>query len=415
MLQCRSVSHEHVPLNQRELLSFSPSEQSAWLSSLDEVEAILLVTCNRTELYANLPQETHMNDLWAHLLCTKCLDPLQFASQTLHLNGFEASHHLFQVASSLKSLVLGEAQILGQVTHALDQSLELDTCGHMLSVVFRAAIHAAKRVHHETPIGQGQISVSALGINQIEQVLGDLSTQKILVIGAGEMGQAILKGLDRRKLKHITLISRTYQRACELAEQWSIQARPLTDLKELLLEADIVFSTSNAPFPILVRADLEPIMAQRGKRDLYLVDIAVPRDIDPSASQLEGIHLYNLDEFEQAVQQNRQQRADLIPEVETILQAELTRLWQTLDGQSVVPTIRRLRNHVEQIRQMEFDRICNRLSDDNEQFRELLEEFSHRFMNKVLHQPTHNLKTKASQGAGALYSSVATDLFGLED
>ncbi len=416
MLHCYSINHDNAPLSVRESLSFSSDEQMAWLSGLVNMQAVLLVTCNRVELYAYLPESQDMGSLWANLLYQKQLDVAQFAPYTAKLKGYEAVHHLFQVAGSLKSLALGEAQILGQVASAFEQAQHIGTCGRDLSMIFRAAIHAAKRIHHETALGRGQISVSSLGINQIERVLGDLTRRSILVIGAGEMGQAVVKGLDRRHAKTVTVISRTYERSQQVAKNWQITARPMTDLREALVQSEVVFTTSGAPFPILTCADLAPVMALRNQRDLYIVDIAVPRDVEPVVAQLDGIHLYDLDELEHVVQINSHERKSAVPHAQTILEEELNKLWQAHEGQSVVPTIRQLREHVEQIRQSEIGRILNRLPPENgEEIRLLLEEFSYRFMNKVLHQPTQNLKTKASQGTGQLLSSLTRDLFGLED
>jgi len=416
MLYCYSINHNNTPLSIRESLSFTPEEQVAWLKLLINTEVVLLVTCNRIEMYAYLPESQNMDALWASLLSERQFAPPLFAPYTTRLKGYEAAHHLFQVTASLNSLALGEAQILGQVTVAFEQAQQQGTSGHHLSMLFRAAIHAAKRIHHETTLGKGQVSVSSLGINQIEQVVGDLSHCPILVIGAGEMGQAVIKGLDRRRAQNVTLISRTYERAQQVAESWQVSVRPITDLKEALIQTQVVFTTSNAPFPILTTADLAPIMTLRQHSALYVVDIAVPRDVEPEASQIAGIHLYNLDRLEPVVQLNAHERQAAIPHAQSILEEELNKLWQAQAGQSIVPTIRQLRGHVDHIRQAELGRILSRVSAENDaQVRALLEEFSYRFMNKVLHHPTENLKVKASQGLGNLFTSMVRDLFELED
>jgi glutamyl-tRNA reductase len=400
----------------REVLSFTPDEQILWLKQSSSQEVVLLVTCNRVELYAYLPDAQMVDALWLNLLYQKGIDPTRLAPYTTRLQGYEAAHHLFQVTSSLKSLALGEAQILGQVTTAFEQAQHSGTCGQYVSMIFRAAIHAAKRVQHETVLGQGQVSVSSLGIHKIEQVLGDLKQRSILVIGAGEMGQAVIKGLDRREAQNVTLLSRTYDHARQVADAWRVKVRPITDLKDMLVQAEIVFTTSSAPFPILTTADLLPIMELRGNRPLYIVDIAVPRDVEAIVAQIPGISLYDLDELEQVTQANHQERRRAVPHAECILDEELGKLWHNYEGQSVVPMIRQLRKHVDQIRQAELERIANRLPHENvEEIRNLLEEFSQRFMNKVLHHPTLNLKAKASQGTGNLFSSLTRDLFGLEE
>lgn len=416
MLYCYSINHNNAPLAVRENLSFTPDEQIAWLTQQEGAEAVLLVTCNRVELYTEAADPQDIERLWGNLLHYKHLDPAQFIPYTARMRGYEAALHLFQVAGSLKSMVLGESQILGQVATALEFAQHKGTCGHTLSMTFRAALHAAKRVQHETQLGHGQVSVSSLGIHQMEQVLGNLAHRPILVIGAGEMGQAVIKGLKNRRAQQITLLSRTYERAQHIAETWQIAARPMTDLEDMLAQAEIVFSTSSAPFPILASAELAPIMTLRGQRAIYLVDLAVPRDVEPEVAHIEGVHLYNLEKLALVIHQNTHERAAAIPHAQAILDEELTKLWQAYESQSVVPTIRQLREHVEQIRQSELGRIMNRLPAENsDEVRLLLEEFSHRFMNKVLHHPTHHLKTKASQGTGTLFTTLTRDLFGLED
>lgn len=415
MLYCRSISHQNTPLGIREQLDLSKDQQIQWLTQLENTEAVVLCTCNRLELYAYLPTNK-MDQLWSSLLANKGIDAAKVAPYTVKLNGYEVAHHLFRVASSLKSLALGETQILGQITSALEQAQICLTSGHALSMLFRSAIHAAKRVQSETLINQGHVSVSSLGISRVEQVIGSLHEKTILVIGAGEMGQAVIKGLDRRHLSNVTLVSRTYETACQVAETWGIQARPITYLKELLLQSDVVFTTSSAPFPILNRADIEPIMQTRPNRPLYLVDIALPRDVAADVSEISGVHIYDLDDLAHVVEDNWQEREKAIPLAEGIIDEELVKFWNGCEERSVDPTIRQLRAQAEMIRAAELERIINRLNDgDPEKTRLLLEEFSHRFMNKILHQPTQNLKVKARQGSGSLFSAVARDLFGLED
>ena len=412
MLHCRSISHQNTPVAVREALSLNRDQQIQWLSNLTGIEAVILSTCNRIELYVHGICASGTDALWASLLPVSMETA---APYTVKLSDYEAAHHLFQVAASLQSMALGEAQILGQVTHAYEQALAYQSCGNILSLLFRAAIHAAKRVHHETAINQGHVSVSSMGISRVEQVIGSLADQPILVIGAGEMGQAVIKGLDRRHINaNVTLVSRTYETARQVAQEWRIHAQPITMLKDMLLQANVVFTTSSAPFPILTREDLAPIMAARQGRALYIVDVAVPRDVAAGVADLPGIHLYDLDHLQHVVEENWLDRQNALPQAHAIIEAELLKFWHEYQGRAVVPTIQQLREQVDHIRAMELERVFKRLPED-EDVRALFEEFSHRFMNKVLHQPTHNLKLKAQQGSGALFDAVTRDLFGLEE
>lgn len=403
MFHCYSISYHHAPLEVRERLHFSSTDLAG--------EAVLISTCNRLELYTH---STNPEVAWKQLLAQKQISPEVLAPYTMQLSRHDAAHHLFEVTAGLKSMALGEPQILGQVTDAFETSQRLQQSGHQLSLLFRAAIHAAKRVQTETGINTGHVSLSSLGICQLEQTLGSLENRKILVVGAGEMGQAVIKGLDRRHLSDVTLVSRTYETARQLAEPWKIQVCPITQLKDILLQADIVFTTSSAPFPILTVQDIAPIIQNRG--DLYIVDIAVPRDVEPQVGEIEGVHLYNLDDLQNVVDENRAKREEALPLARRIIDEELAKFWEASESQQVIPTIRQLRDHVEQIRQAELTRIKNRLpSEQQAEMQRLMEEFSYRFMNKVLHQPTQNLKVKATQGSGALFTSLTRDLFGLED
>jgi glutamyl-tRNA reductase len=212
------------------------------------------------------------------------------------------------------------------------------------------------------------------------------------------------------------LISRTYERARQLADAWQIKVRPSADLPAVLTQTDIVFCTTNAPTPLLTTDLLAPIMAERGGRDLHVADIAVPRNAAPEIAQLPGVQLYNLDKLAAVVQANRQARAAVVPHAQALLQAEFDTFWGAYGGRLAVPTVRQLRAHVEQMRQAELDRILKRLpASHSPEMAALLEEFSHRFMNKMLHHPTQQLKAKAEQGVGPEFSRVTRDLFGLEE
>jgi glutamyl-tRNA reductase len=286
-----------------------------------------------------------------------------------------------------------------------------------MSMLLRSAIHAAKRVHSETRISLGNVSVSSLGISKIEQRLGSLQDLSVLVIGAGEMGQAVLKGLRYREdAARVHLISRTFERASQVAERWGAQAHPITHLKDLLLTADVVFATSGASVPILTREDMLPIMDARAGRPLHIVDVAVPRDVAAGVAQIPGVFLDNLDDLQQVIAENHQERQNAIPSARHIIDAELARFWADYQGLDAVPTIQQMRAQADHIRQQELQRIYNKLAgDDAEDLSQLFEEFSHRFMNKMLHQPTQSLRTRAGNGNAALYNSVARDLFGLKD
>lgn len=415
MFHCRSISHHRAPLAIREQLNLTQAQQAQWLAQQAGVEVAILSTCNRLELYAHVPARHQMDALWASLLSQRSIHPADLTAQTVSLAGLDVVGHLFRVSCGLESMALGEPQILGQVTHAYEQAQARATAGAALSLLFRAAIHAAKRVHTETAIGQGATSVGSLGIAKAEQTLGPLVQHKVVVLGAGEMAQTILKALVQRHVRDITLVSRTYENARHLADEWQVGARPITELKEALVQADVLFTTSNAPFTILAREDLEPVMATRQGRQLCIVDIALPRDVDPTVAEIPGVCLHDLDGLQRVIETNQAERQALIPAVEDILQAEQSAFWDDYHGRMVAPTIRKLRERAEQVRQAELSRVYRRLPPGSERERLLFDQFSHRFMNKMLHQLILNLKARAGKEDSALLAAVAQDLFGLED
>ncbi len=416
MFHCRSISHHHTPLAIREQLTLSAEQQTMWLDSQRDVEVVVIATCNRLELYAWVPSPRAMNALWADLLALRGVTREDVTAYTTALSEWDAVHHLFRVSCGLESMALGEPQILGQITRAYEQAHEHHTAGPMLSLMFRSAIFAAKRARTETAIGAGAASVSSLGIARAEERRGPLSERSIVVIGAGEMGQAIVKALTQRNVRHITIVSRTHDTARQLAEAWQVSAAPITELKERLIDADVVFTTSSAPFTILNRDDIGPVMTRRAGRPLCIIDIALPRDVDPAVADIPGVCLHDLDDLQQVIEASLDERRANIPAVEHIIEDELAAFWTTYQARSVVPTIRQLREHAEQLRQAELAWAYNRLPPGcSEHERLLMDQLSHRLMNKMLHDLTRNLKAKAAEADGALVAAVARDLFGLED
>ncbi|NDJ76117.1 MAG: glutamyl-tRNA reductase [Chloroflexi bacterium] len=415
MFFCRSVSHHRTPLAIREQLSLTSGQQADWLAQHNGIEAAIVSTCNRLELYAHIPTSEQMDELWTDLLRQRHIVPGEIAAYTAALAGFDAVEHLFRVSCGLESMALGEPQIVGQVASAHELAHDNHTMGTALSLLFRSAIHAAKRARTETAIGSGSASVSSLGITRAEAAHGSLTEANVLVLGAGEMGETIVKALDQRGIRKVTVLSRTYDRARRLATTYQANARPITELKDALTEADVLFTTSSAPFTILTCDDVTPIMLARPDRSLCMIDIAVPRDVDPVVGDIPGVYLYDLDDLQLVIEDNLAERRANIPAVERIIEDELACFWTDYQSRSVVPTIRLLREHAEQLRQTELTWAYNRLSPDSEHERLLFEQFSHRFMNKILHHLTRNLKEKAGQADGDMVVAVAKDLFGLED
>jgi glutamyl-tRNA reductase len=279
--------------------------------------------------------------------------------------------------------------------------------------LFRAAIHTGKRARTETTIGVNAASVSSVAANTAQQLLGNLSQRKVLLIGAGEMGAIAARALLKRGAMNIAVANRTYQNAVQLAEEFHGKALTFQQLPPALAEADIIIASTGAPHTILNRKLLEPLMATRQERPLFIIDIAVPRDVDPDVTELPNVHLRDIDSLQAQADDNMAERTAEIPNVEKIVDEEAGQFLAWYDTLGVVPTITAMRDQVEQLRRSELDRLFNRLELDEQQ-RNLIDRMSHRLVNKILHEPTTRLKKEAANGTGVAYTSAMRYLFALD-
>jgi glutamyl-tRNA reductase len=279
--------------------------------------------------------------------------------------------------------------------------------------MFRAAIHAGKRARTETGIGVNPASISSVAASLAQELLGDLARQRLLLIGAGEMGAIAVKALMRRGLSQVTVVNRTIKNAEALAQSWRGKALAFQQIPEALVEADIVITCTGAPHTILGRELVEPAMAQRPERPLFIIDIAVPRDVDPDVTQTPNVYLHDIDDLQGQAEDNVRERESEIPGVETIVEDELRQFLEWLSSLDAVSTITDLRQQVERLRQLELERLLNKL-DLNERERELVAGMSHRLVNKILHEPTLRLKQEAANGNGVAYTHAVRQLFSLD-
>jgi glutamyl-tRNA reductase len=419
------LSHKTAPVELRERLNFTSNALRAVLTHFDAThhrqahledvrEGIVLSTCNRLEVYALVRDPETASREIIDLLSRSC-DMLAeiFARHLYSLQDEPAIHHLFRVAAGLDSMVLGEPQILGQITDAYEAALSQGAAGTVLSALFRAAIHTGKRVRTETKIGINPASISSVTASLAQRLLGDLSQRRVLLLGAGEMGAIAVRALHRRGASSITVANRTFENAEQLAQEWGGKAITFQQLPQALVTADIVISCTGAPHTVLNRDLIEPAMAVRPTRPLFLIDIAVPRDIDPNVIEVANVHLRDIDDLQSQADDNVREREMEIPLVETIVATEVTQFLDWLSSLDVVSTITDLRKQIEQLRQSELQRLFNRV-DLDERERELIEAMSHRLVNKILHQPTLHLKAEAANGNGAAYTFAIRRLFSLD-
>lgn len=417
------LSHKTAPVEIRERLDFGSTTLRSLLTHFDTThteahleavrEGVILSTCNRLEVYALVRDSAVASRAIIELLSRSCdNDPEVFSKYLYFYHDEKAIRHLFRVASGLDSMVLGEPQILGQITEAYEAALSQGAAGTVLSALFRAAIHAGKRVRTETRIGVNPASISSVAAGLAQHLLGDLSERKVLLIGAGEMGAIAVRALIKRGVSDVIVINRTLENAVQLAQEWGGRAVSFQQLSEALAGADIVITCTGAPHSILNRKLIEPAMAARPTRPLFIIDIAVPRDVDPNVTELSQVHLHDIDDLQGQADDNVRERESEIPQVEVIVDQEVLQFLEWLASLDVVSTITTLRGQIDQLRRRELERLFNRL-DLDERERELVATMSHRLVNKILHEPTLRLKKEATNGNGAAYVSAVHHLFAL--
>jgi glutamyl-tRNA reductase len=395
------TSHHRAPVELRERVALDRAQASALAGSLGE--AVCLSTCNRTELY--VVAEDGETAERAAVDALVALEP-EVEPALYRLRDDAAALHLFRVAAGLDSLVPGEGEILGQVRAAY----EAGSPGALLNRLFHQALAAGKKVRAQTAIAENPASVSAAAAALAEQVFGDLDGRTILLVGAGKISDLAARNLRSRGARIAYVANRSADRAAGLAERVGAEALPLAEIEERLSEADVVVSSTSAPGYILTR---ETVEGARGGRPLLLIDLAVPRDLDPSIHELDGCYLYNIDDLEAvvaetlAVRRREAQRAEEIVAAE----ADAFRAWQaSLD---VVPAIASLRARADEIREAELKRAESRLGQLSDAQRQAVEALASRIVDKLLHLPTVRMKQAAAAADGVVYAEAVRHLFGL--
>ncbi len=379
-------------------------------------ELALVSTCNRMELYAYFDATVDdargvLLDFLAHV---HGLPAATFAKHTYFYQGLAVVQHLCRVAAGLESLVIGEAQILGQVTNAHLAAQSAKTLGPVLASVFRSAIRAGKRARAETAINVNPASTSSVAVSLAQSVAGDLRQRRVLIVGLGEIGQLTIKTLRGRGVTTIDVANRTLATARATAAQGEGDAYRLSELPQALAAADVVISATSAPTPLIDAAMIRNALAHRPGARLVLIDLAVPRDIDPAVAAIPGVHLFDVDDLRASLDEALSARQREIPHVETIIDEEMT-AWQThYQTLAIEPLVADLRQKAEAIRQREVARALHHLGDVDAQTVTQLHHLSRALVNQLLHEPTVRLKQKASADDVTEYANTVRDLFGLD-
>jgi len=354
---------------------------------------VLLSTCNRTELYAVARGEGADDRLleafgeWPHQL-----DYETWRRHAYRLAGDAALEHLFQVACGLDSMVLGEAQVLGQLKRALEHAREAGALKPSLYLIVRGAIRAGKRVRHETDLGRNAVSVSHAAVAQAQQVLGVLTGRSVLLLGAGTMSEVALRLLRNHGVTRSYVVSRTVDRADRIARPLGARAIDFEAIEEIAEDIDIIISSSSAPYYLLDSPRVMSLQARRGARPLLIIDIAMPRDVDPDTSQVPGVRLYNVDDLRVIAETNLKDRQAAVPAAERILEEELARTQQSLQARESAPLIAALVRFGERIRDAELERALARIPQADLVTRRALRGLADALTAKFLHAPIRHIK-----------------------
>jgi glutamyl-tRNA reductase len=412
------LNHRTVPLDLLERLTIDDARLPKALHdvvSRDHVsEAVVLSTCNRTEVYA-VAEKFHpaYADLRNFLSEMAFLPPEAFADHLYVHDGAAAASHLFAVASGIDSAVVGEAEILGQVRHAWERAQEEGVAGSRLNLLFRHALETGKRARTETGIGRHVASVSTAAVAMAAEHLGELEGRSVLVLGAGEMGDGMVRALAAKGIDDVRIANRTRDRAEELADRVGGRAIRLADLDRSLSEVDVLLTGTGATSMLLEHADIARVMATRAGRSLLVVDVAVPRDVDPSAADLPGVTLLDMDDLRAFAEAGQSERRREVDAVRALVGAELDRYVAVSSAREVAPLVSALHERGDEVRVAEIERFRSRLGDLDERQAEAVEALTRGIVAKLLHEPTVGLKDAAGSPRGERLSEALRDLFSL--
>jgi glutamyl-tRNA reductase len=375
-------------------------------------EVVLLSTCNRTEVYARTTRFHDGIDQLRHFLADGSgIDPDALAEQLYTYHDDAATAHLFGVASGLDSMIIGESEILGQVREAWEAAEREGSAGQLLSRTFRHAVEVGKRARTETGIGRHAVSVSSAAVRVAAERLGSLDGRRVLLLGAGDVGEGMALALRGAGVEEIIVANRSRARGQQLATRVGGRSVPLDDVFDALVSCDVLLASTGAPGTLIERGDMEEVIRRRDGRALLVVDVAVPRDVDPGVGQVFGVQLLDIDDLKAIGEESLQQRRAEVGKVRVIINDELDRFRFESLAREVAPLVSALRDRAEELRQAELDRAVDLEPDE----RALLDDVTRRLVNKLLHEPTVRLKDAAGSARGELYADALAALFALDE
>jgi glutamyl-tRNA reductase len=413
------ISHKTAPVALRELLAFGEQEAGEFAreaTATPEVrEAVVISTCNRTEVYLVVGDPVRAEaDVLGALARRAGIRPTELAESMYSPRNCDAARQLYRVTAGLDSMILGEAEIQGQVRRAHDVASGNDATGPFSNRLFAAALTTGKRVRSETAIGEGGMSIPSVAVDLARSVLGELDERHVVILGAGEMSELTARALAQGGAGTVFVANRHADRALGLAQRFGGRVVGLDKLPEELARADIVLSSTSSPHPIVGRAELELVMRERGGRSLLLIDMAVPRDIDPACAELDGVSLYDIDDLQAVVARNLSTRADEAARAEEIVEEEIHRFARWLGQLDALPTVSALREHGNALVEQVLAENDGRWESASQRDIARVEAIARAVMSRLLHEPTIRLRS-LSGPRGHASLELVRELFGLRE
>ncbi len=408
------VSHHGAPLDVRERLAYRTSEVHGVLDRVramaDVRESVLLSTCNRTELYVVEGEQPAAPAIWSLYAERLGNDASGFGYVR---RDRDAIAHLFRVVSGMDSLVVGEAQIHGQVRDAWEASRSAS--GTVLNRLFQTALLVGGRVRSETALGHGAMSVSSAAVQLAKKIFGSLVGKRAMVLGAGEMAELALASLQAEGVRAAIVANRTFERAQALAALYGATAVHYEEAWTALADVDVLLCSTASPHIVVGAERVRDGLARRGDRPLCILDIALPRDVDPAVAEMDNVFLYDLDDLRAVVSASLERRHRELPAAEQVIVAEVEKYWQWVAGLAAVPVVTQFRDEMNRVRERELESALRRLGDLTPEQRAAVEHFSQSLMNKFLHEPTVRLRAAAANGRGLGVVDAARYLFALDE
>ena len=391
------LNHKIADVEVREKLAFQGDKLEEGLMRFRELpgvnEALIISTCNRVELYANIEDSRQAAEsIKSFLAAFHGINRASLDNSLYIHDDVEAIRHVFRVAASLDSMVLGEPQILGQLKDAFELALSKKTTGILLNKLMKKAISVAKRVRTETKIAENAVSISFAAVELAKKIFTDLSTRVFMLLGAGEMAELAAKHLIGNGVKEVLVSNRTYDRACDLAHEFNGRPVKFEEFIYEMARTDIMICSTGAPHYILTKSQMQKVMKERKQRQVFIIDISVPRNIDPEINDLENVYLYNVDDLQGVVDSNMFERQKEAEKAEKIIEEELETFVKWRASLDSVPTIIALREKAEEIRREELEKLFGKVTSLGERDREAIEYMATAIMNKLIHPPTAALK-----------------------